>query len=143
MDINYWYNRVIKIIQKHTTSATKNLIMSKIILLLGTLLIIVNTIIGLLLSNYLPFNWISVDIVLLINTILLYQISSNAIISNGYKISLSLIFPLLGLTSIILAILSTEKYKDNYYLIGFISILAIEIILFLLAKNIKSINTTK
>ena len=117
--------------------------MSKIILLLGTLLIIVNTIIGLLLSNYLPFNWISVDIVLLINTILLYQISSNAIISNGYKISLSLIFPLLRLTSIILAILSTEKYKDNYYLIGFISILAIEIILFLLAKNIKSINTTK
>jgi len=117
--------------------------MSKIILLLGTLFIIVNTIIGLLLSNYLPFNWISVDIVLLINTILLYQISSNSIISDGYKISLSLIFPLLGLISIILAILSTEKYKDNYYLIGFISILAIEIILFLLAKNIKSINKPK
>ena len=68
--------------------------MSKIILLLGTLLIIVNTIIGLLLSNYLPFNWISVDIVLLINTILLYKISSNSKISEGYKISLTLILPL-------------------------------------------------
>lgn len=117
--------------------------MTKIILLIGTLLIIVNTIIGLLLSNYLSFNWISVDVVLFINTLLLYLLSTNQIMSDGYKISLSFILPILGLISVLLAILSKEEYKDNYYLIGFITILAIEIILYIVAKNIKTISETK
>ena len=115
--------------------------MTKIILSIGSLLIIVNTIIGLLLSKYLSFNWISVDIVLIINTILLYKVSTSKIISNGFKISLSLVFPLLGIISIILAILSADKYKDNYYLIAFILILLIEISFYLIAKSIKHINS--
>jgi hypothetical protein len=116
--------------------------MSKIIIYLGSLLIVVNTIIGLLISKYLLFNWLSVDVVLIINTILIFKLSSDNI-SNGYKISLSFIYPVLCVVSLVLAILSPNKFNDNYYVIAFILILLIEISLYLIAKNLKLINNIK
>lgn len=116
--------------------------MSKIILYLGALLVGVNTVIGLLISNYLTFNWLSIDVILIINTILLSKLSIDNI-SNGYKISLSFIYPFLCFVSIVLAFLSPSKFKDNYYVIGFILIILIEVSLYLIAKNLKTINTKK
>jgi len=113
--------------------------MSKITIYIGSLLIVVNTIIGLLISNYLPFNWLSVDVILIINIVILSKLSTEKI-SNGYKISLSFVYPFLGFVSIVLAFLSPAKFKDNYYLIGFVFIILIEVSLFLIAKNIKTIN---
>jgi len=113
--------------------------MSKIIIYLGSLLVAVNTIIGLLISNYSPFNWLSIDVILIINTILLSKLSTDNI-SNGYKISLSFIYPFLCIVSIVLALLSPDKFKDNYYVIGFVFLMLIEISLYLIAKNIKLIS---
>jgi hypothetical protein len=112
--------------------------MSKIIIYLGSLLVVVNTIIGLLISNYLPFNWLSIDVILTINTILLSRLSIDNL-SNGYKISFSFIYPLLCFISIVLALLSPAKFQDNYYVIGFIFILLFEVSLYLIAKKIKQI----
>lgn len=105
-------------------------------------MVLVNTIIGFLISTYLPFNWLSVDVILIINTILLYRLSSDEV-STGYKISLSFIYPFLCFISIILALLSPDKFKDNYYVIEFIFILLIEVSLYLIAKNINFINKNK
>ncbi len=116
--------------------------MSKIIIYLGSLMVVVNTIIGFLISTYLPFNWLSVDAILFINTLLLYRLSSEDI-SNGYKISLSFIYPFLCFISIILALLSPDKFKDNYYVIGFIFLMLIQVSLYLIAKNVKTINSKK
>jgi len=116
--------------------------MSKININIGSLLIAVNTIIGLLISNYLPFNWLSVDVILIINTILLSKLSSDTI-SNGYKISLSFTYTFLCFVSIVLAVLSPDKFKDNYYLIGFIFIMFIEVSLYLISKNLKTFNIKK
>jgi len=116
--------------------------MSKIIISIGSLFIVVNTIIGLLISNYLPFNWLSVDVILIINTVLLSKLSTDDI-SNGYKISLSFIYPFLCFISIVLAFLSPDKFKDNYYVIGFIFLILIQVSYYLIAKNIKSVNAKK
>jgi hypothetical protein len=113
--------------------------MSKIIIYLGSLFIAVNTVIGLLISDYSQFNWISTNIILIINTILLSRLPGENI-SNGYKISLSFIYTFLCIISIILAIISPDKLIDNYYLIGFIFILLTEVSLYLITKSLKSIN---
>jgi len=113
--------------------------MKNIILTTGTLLILANSIIGLLVSNYLPFNWLSVNAVLITNISLLYKLASDNI-SNGFKISLSFIFPILCLISIILAILSPIHFKDNYFIIGFILILFIEIFLLIISRYLLTIN---
>lgn len=110
--------------------------MSKIIISLGSIVIAVNTIIGLLLSKYLLFNWLSVDIILLINTILLYKLSNDNI-SNGFKISLSFIYPFLCFVSIVLAFLSPIKIKDNYFLIGFTILILIQISIYIIVKKDK------
>lgn len=109
--------------------------MTKLIIYLGSLLVAANTIIGLLISNYLPFNWLSIDVILIINTVLLSKLSNDNI-SNGYKISLSFVYPFLCFVSIVLAFLSPEKFQDNYYVIGFIFILLIEVSLYLIAKKL-------
>ena len=111
--------------------------MSKIIIYLGSLLVAVNSIIGLLISNYLPFNWLSVDIILIINTILLSKLSTYNI-SNGYKISLSFVYPFLCFISIVLALLSPSKFQDNYNVIGFILILLAQSTFLIIAKKIKT-----
>lgn len=108
--------------------------MSKIIIYLGSLLVAVNTIIGLLISNYLSFNWLSIDVILIINTILQFKLSNDKI-SNGYKISLSFINSFLCFVSIVLALLSPEKYKDNYFLVVFILIILIQTSLYIIYKK--------
>jgi hypothetical protein len=114
--------------------------MSKLILIVGSLLLFVNTLFGLIISDYLPLNWVAVDIVFLINTLLLYKISTSQI-NNGFKVSLSFIFPFLGITSTVLAVLSPDKFKDNYCLVGYVIILFIEVVFYLIATNLKSINS--
>lgn len=112
--------------------------MTKIILFIGSLLVIVNTIFGLLISKYSLFNWLSVDVVLIISTILVFMLFSDKI-SSGYKISLVFIYSILTFVSVVLAFLSPNKFSDNFYLIGFIFILLIELIV----QNIKAFSAKK
>ena len=113
--------------------------MSKLTLIVGSLLLFVNTLLGLIISSYLPLNWVAVDIVVLINILLIYKISISQM-NDGFKVSLSFIFAFLGIISSVLAVLSPDKWKDNYYLIGYILILLIEISFCFIATNLKSIN---
>ncbi len=116
--------------------------MSKLILIFGSLLLLVNTLFGLIISSYLPLNWVAVDVVFLINIMLLYKISTSQM-NNGFKVSLSFIFPSLGIISTILAVLSPEKFQDNYCLVGYILILFIEVAFYLIVTKLKSINSQK
>jgi hypothetical protein len=116
--------------------------MSKLILIIGSLLLFINTLFGLIISSYLPLNWVAVDIVFLINILLLYKISLSQM-NNGFKVSLSFIFPFLGIISTILAVLSPDKFKDNYCLIAYVFILFIEVVFYLLATNLKLINQNR
>ena len=63
--------------------------------------------------------------------------------SNGFKVSLPLIFSLLGFISIVLAVFNPNKFTDNYYIIGLILILLIEAVFYLIASSFKTINSKK
>lgn len=114
--------------------------MSKLTLIVGSLLLFVNTLFGLIISSYLPLNWVSVDVVFLLNILLLYKMSTSQM-NNGFKVGLSFIFPFLGVISTIIAVLSPNKFKDNYCLVGYVFILFIEVVFYLIATNLKSINS--
>ena len=116
--------------------------MTKIILFFGTILLVVNTAIGLLISNYLAFNWLSVNVILIINSLFLYKTATSQM-SNGFKVSLPFIFSLLGFISIVLAVFSPNKFTDNYYLIGLILILLIEVVFYISANYLKTITSKK
>ena len=116
--------------------------MNKMILNLGFLLLFLNTIVGLMLSNYSTFNWIAADAVILINLLLTYEVSkSNR--RDGFKISLTIFYSFLTLVMIILAIISPNRLNDNYYLIVIMVILFIEFALLFVTGSMKSFNSKK
>jgi hypothetical protein len=70
--------------------------MKNLLLIAGFILIVLNTLIGLMISKYSPFNYLMVDLSLLISTVLIY-LFSNSNISDGYKIGLTVLFAITGL----------------------------------------------
>jgi hypothetical protein len=110
--------------------------MKKIYLAIGLILVVLNTIIGLIFSGYSTFNFISSDIVIIINTLLLSAIA-NSKISDGFKVSFSFIFPLLGFVSFILACIMDNKLNDNILLTGVLIISTIQITLLIFTSLLK------
>jgi FtsH-binding integral membrane protein len=101
--------------------------MKKLLLLSGFIFIVLNTIIGLLISNYSTFNFLMVDLSLLISTILIY-LFSNSNISDGYKIGLTFLFALTGLMKVVFSIISPQHFHDNVFIIFVLVIISFEIL---------------
>ena len=112
--------------------------MSNIYLIIGTLIIIVNSIIGLIFNSYTTFNLLSSDLVILINTFFLYYIS-NSKIHDGFKVALSFILPSLGLLSYILSLKLENTIENNLILVFLISIISIQFILLVITNYLKKI----
>lgn len=113
--------------------------MAKLILLTCSILVLVNSLTGLLLSKYLFVNWLLADFILIINSVLFFRLYIDKI-SNGYKISLSFVFTIMCLISIILAVNSTHKIYDNLSVVGLIFIIFFEVLLFFIAKKVNTSN---
>jgi hypothetical protein len=109
-------------------------------MIIGFVFLCLNSVIGVLISNYLSFNWISADLVILLNTLLIFEVS-NSNRNDGFKVGLSLIYAFLTFVLIGLSILSPCRFRDNYYLILIVFLVFLEISLWVITRNIKSINS--
>ena len=110
--------------------------MKNLILIIGFGLILLNTLFGLIISFYSVFNWLSVDSVLLINTILLHSIAQSKI-KDGFKIGITFLFPLLSLVQIIMGIIMNNSIENNIPLVVILLILFIQFFFFVMAKQRK------
>ena len=81
--------------------------MKKLLLIAGFILIVLNTLIGLMISIYSPFNYLMVDLSLLISTVLIY-LFSNSNISDGYKIGFTVLFTITGLAKVVCSIVAVS-----------------------------------
>ncbi len=110
--------------------------MRNLLIITGIMLILLNTIIGLIISKYSPFNYLMVDFSILLSTILIY-LFSNSNISTGYKIGLTVLFLFIGLIKIILSIIAQPHFQDNLYIVSVLGILTFEITCLLSAFAMK------
>lgn len=94
-------------------------------LIIGVILLLANIAIGLIVSSYSTFN-VCMSSAIIIATTLLLWVMAKSKMKDGFKIGLSFLFALLGLAEFVLAILSPEQYKDNWYLIAIILLVIIE-----------------
>jgi hypothetical protein len=94
-------------------------------LIIGVILLLANIAIGLIVSSYNTFNVCMSSAVIIATTLLLWGMARSKM-KNGFKIGLSFLFAFLGLMEFVLAILSPEQYKDNWYLIAIIFLIIIE-----------------
>lgn len=113
--------------------------MKNLILIIGVICFVANLLLGLIISSYAPFNLGLNSIVILINTGLMYAIAASSV-KDGFKVSLSMLFPLCGLIEYILGLFASNTFENNWYLMLTIIILFIESILYAIVYGTSHIN---
>ncbi|MCX6145691.1 MAG: hypothetical protein NTW25_00350 [Candidatus Kapabacteria bacterium] len=106
------------------------------ILFIGIVLIVLNTIIGLIVSAYKPFNMMFVDISLIISLALTFLLS-NSSIADAFKIGLTLLFVITGLVRVVCAFISPNILTNNFIVIVFLAVFAFEAVAFFIANSLK------
>ena len=96
--------------------------MKNLVLILGGLLFILNTLAGLIISSFETSNILFTDISILLTTLLLHKIVTSQM-DNGYKIGIGFFLCLSGFIRYFLALFSAEGFKDNWTLLIFLFLL--------------------
>lgn len=102
-------------------------IMKRLNLFIGLLLLVLNVVIGLMMTSYTTFNMILTSGVIVIS-IALIEILKHIKLKDAFRISLSALFVLFLIINYILGILSPERFQDNGYIIAILIIIAFEMI---------------
>lgn len=110
--------------------------MKNIYIIIGFIAVLINSLTGVIFKNYETFNWLTADAVIILNVLLL-QILSYSKISDGFKIALNFIFPVLGFVSFILSIKLENKLENNILLVVMIILLSIQTILLIITNALK------
>ena len=107
------------------------------ILLTGVVMTILNTIIGLVLTDYSNFNMVFADVSILTSTGMVYYLFQSSF-ADGFKIGLSFFFLLSGVARFLCAVFSSEEMENNIAIIVFMCFIAIESISYFAAKYLSS-----
>lgn len=110
--------------------------MKKAIIITSAILLALNLIVGLVLSSYDWFN-VAVSSGVIILTVFLCLLADRATIKDGFKVSLLVLFSIIGLIQYVLAVFMPSAFTDNLIFIAIIVLFGIEAIL-LTCANIVS-----
>jgi hypothetical protein len=103
----------------------------------GLILVIINTVSGLILEDYETQNMLFADFSIIITTGLLYLVyqMKNA---DGFKIGYTLLFGLTGLIRFIIALSSSSELKNNIAVLIFIIIICLECVLMFVSHSMRN-----
>ena len=99
--------------------------MKKTILFATLAMLVVNILAGLLLSSYHTFNMLATSVVILFTTALMY-ITESITMKDAFRVSLPLVFAILGLVMFLLMLFSKPQLQDNWRVIVSLVIILIE-----------------
>jgi hypothetical membrane protein len=111
--------------------------MKKIFIYSGALLLMLNSLLGLVLSAYEPFNWVLNDGVILVN-IALFNYVAVSNIKDGFKFSMSLFFFVSGLAEFLLGLFMKSYFTDNLLLILLCLMLIIQVGVLAVVRSISN-----
>ena len=111
--------------------------MKKIFIYSGALLLMLNSLLGLVLSAYEPFNWVLNDGVILVN-IALFNYVAVSNIKDGFKFSMTLFFFVSGLAEFLLGLFMKSYFTDNLLLILLFLMLIIQVGVLAVVRSISN-----
>lgn len=114
--------------------------MKNTISILGLSILVVNVLLGLLLSSYLLFNIVLNSIIIVIATLLIRYLIGSKSYKAGFKVSMPFIFAFLTMVQLILGTISANHVQDNWCIITIAVIYLFEFILIAIAKFTSNIN---
>ncbi len=95
--------------------------------IIGSVLLAFNTLIGLVVSFYPPFNYLLADGSILLSTLLIYLTSASHL-DDGYKIGLGWLFSFTGLVRTLCCMFMPQQTENNFLLVVAGGILLFEIV---------------
>lgn len=107
--------------------------MKKTTIIITVILLVLNILLGLLISSFKPFNIVFTSLIILLTGGLIYLLQSITL-KDAFAISLSFVYATLGLIEYILAILSPKYIQDNGYVIATTILIVIEGIILLICN---------
>lgn len=114
--------------------------MKRLIILTTIILLVVNGLMGLILTAYQSTNVYLNSAVILLTGIVLFGVSSTNL-KDAFKISLTSLFAVVGGIEYILGFFAPTEWSNNWFAILLIVVLAIEIIFVLLTNFVTNKNT--
>ena len=113
--------------------------MKRLIILTTVILLVVNGLLGFILTAYHTTNVCLNTAVILLSGIVLWIISSTHL-KDAFKVSLASLFAIAGIIEYILGFFSPTEWSDNWFAILVIAVLAVEIIIVLLTNYVTNKN---
>ena len=111
--------------------------MKKVIILSCMVLLIANLLCGAILSSYGSCNVALSSSVILVTGILLF-LTDTINLKDGYKVSLMLLFAIVGVLEFILSLIAPNRFTDNWWLILVIGLMAAEAILLIITNTVSN-----
>ena len=98
-------------------------------------MLLLNSMVGLILSSYDIFNWVVNDIVIIFNTVLLFYLSISKV-KDGFKFGISFLIVLFSIAQFVLGLFLDNSLNDNWLLIFTLVISVIDIGLLLIVRSL-------
>ena len=109
--------------------------MKQIIIVIGIILLVANLLFGLILSSYEVFNLFVSSLVIVATTALLFCLNV-VTLKDGFKISLHVLFPILGGMEFVLSLFSTKTFENNWFLLVIVLSLAVQSIILVVIHKV-------
>ena len=111
--------------------------MKNSILITGIILVLINTLLGLIIKDYATHKMLLADFSITLSTGLLYLMYKMKT-ADGFKIGYTLLFSFTGFIRFISAVLSSSEFKNNYAILVFFIVLCIECVLIFVSHAIRN-----
>ena len=112
--------------------------MKQSIILIGSILVIVNLLLGLIISAYGCINLVTSTVILVLTAVVLILINGRMSLKDDYVGSLNILIPIIGLIQYLIAIFMPSRFSDNWGLITLLVLIAIEVIILVAANSIST-----
>ncbi len=110
--------------------------MKQSIIIIGSILVVVNLLLGLIISAYGCVNLVASTVILVLTAVILLLANGRMGLKDGYVVSLNILIPIIGLIQYLIAVFMPSRFSDNWGLITLLVLTAIEAILLVAANSI-------
>jgi len=99
-------------------------------LIIGGILLVLNLLIGMIISSYETFHVVTNSGIIIVNTALLLVLGTLNV-KDGFRYSLNCLFIGMGFVEFILGLFAPERFEDNGFLVFVLFMLLLEVMLLL------------
>lgn len=116
--------------------------MKTVSIIIGSILLLFNVLVGLMLSSYSTFNCALNSGIIIVSVVMLCVVSSMKL-SDGFRVSFNCLFPVFTLIELVCGFLAPERFNDNLYLIAIILLVVMQVVMLVSAGYLSTKNNFK